>query len=61
MCFVSTGDTTKTKERPLSNRLFLTAVAYRQRWHRDEQVQEVGTSTWVLALAPRETTTRVDE
>lgn len=61
MCFVSTGDATKTKERPLSNMLFLAAVAYRERWHRDEQVHEVGTSTWVLALTPRKATTHVDE
>lgn len=43
MWFVSTGhtNTTKTKERPITNRLALAAVAYRERWHRDEQVHEV--------------------
>lgn len=41
MCFVSTGHTTKTKERPVANRLSLTADAYLERWHRDEQVQQV--------------------
>lgn len=43
MCFVSTGhtNTTETKERPITNGLALTAVAYRERWHRDEQVHEV--------------------
>lgn len=31
----------KPKERPVTNRLSLAAVAYLERWHRDEQIKQV--------------------
>lgn len=39
--FCFNGKHDERKERSLANRVSLTAVAYRERWHRDEQVHEV--------------------